>query len=109
MVGERGEGALVGLTAFVALLEVAVAGLHRRALAVVVDAVAGATSLLDAPPTRHRTVGPFRPGGPAVLRVVTRYRREGGMEGGREGERVGGGEREMGERETMRELFQGET
>ena len=47
------------LTALVALLQVAVPGLHRGALAVVVDAVAGAAALLDASPARHRTVGPL--------------------------------------------------
>lgn len=63
---------VVSLTALVALLEVAVAGLHRGALAVVIDPVAGAPALLDAPPTRHGTMGPFRPGRPAVLGVVAR-------------------------------------
>ena len=56
-----------GLTALVALLEVAVPGLHRGALAVVVDAVAGASALLDAPAAGHRAVGPLGPRGPAVL------------------------------------------
>lgn len=65
---------MVGLlTALVTFLRVAVAGLHRSAFAVTVDAVAGATSLLDSPSTRHRTMGPFRPGGPAILSIVTRW------------------------------------
>lgn len=39
------------LTALVTLLEVAVAGLHRGALTVVIDTVTGAATLLDSPPT----------------------------------------------------------
>lgn len=42
---------LCKLTALVALLEVAVASLDRGALTVVIDTVAGAPALLDAPPT----------------------------------------------------------
>lgn len=62
------------LTALVTLLEVAVSRLHRRALAVVIDAVARAAALLNAPSTGHRTMGPFRPGGPAILSGVARCR-----------------------------------
>lgn len=39
------------LTALVTLLEIAVAGLHRGALTDIIDTVAGAPTLLDAPPT----------------------------------------------------------
>lgn len=63
---------LCELTALVTLLEVAVTGLHRGALTVVIDTVARAPTLLDAPPTRHRTMGPFRPRRPAVLCIVAR-------------------------------------
>lgn len=69
----------IALTALVAFLQVAVAGLHRGALAVVVETVAGASTLLDAPPTRHRTMGPFRPQRPSVLGRVPRCA---GVEGG---------------------------
>lgn len=62
------------LTAFVAFLGVAVTGLDRGALTVAVDAVTGASTLLDAPTTSHRTMGPFRPGGPTILCIVTCYR-----------------------------------
>lgn len=55
------------LTSFVALLGVAVAGLDGGALAVAVDAVAGASALLDASTAGHRTLGPCRPGGPTTL------------------------------------------
>lgn len=55
------------LTAFVTFLGVAVTGLNRGALTVVVDAVAGASALLDATTTSCRTRGPFRPGGPTIL------------------------------------------
>lgn len=59
------------LTALVTLLEVAVSRLHRCALAVVIDAVAGAATLLNASSTGHRTMSPFRPGGPAILSIVS--------------------------------------
>lgn len=59
------------LTSLVALLEVAVSRLHRCALTVVIDAVAGAATLLNASSTGHRTMSPFRPGGPAILSIVT--------------------------------------
>lgn len=55
------------LTSFVAFLGVAVTGLDRSAFAVTVDAVAGASALLDASTTRHRTLGPCRPGGPPTM------------------------------------------
>lgn len=55
------------LTSFVAFLGVAVTGLDGGAIAVAVDAVAGASALLDASTTGHRTLGPCRPGGPAAL------------------------------------------
>lgn len=45
------ESVLCELTTLVTLLEVAVAGLHRGALTVVIDTVARAPALLDAPPT----------------------------------------------------------
>lgn len=64
--------ATVLLESLVTLLEVAVAGLDRGALTVVIDTIAGAATLLDAPPTGHRTMSPFRPRRPAILRVVTR-------------------------------------
>lgn len=56
--------------AFVTFLGVAVTGLDRGALTVAVDAVTGASALLDAPTTSHRTMGPVRPGRPTVLCVV---------------------------------------
>lgn len=59
------------LTALVTLLEVAFSRLHRCALADVIDAVTGAATLLSAPSTGHRTMSPFRPGGPAILSRVT--------------------------------------
>lgn len=85
----RVQTSFIALTALVAFLQVAVAGLHRGALAVVVEAVAGASTLLDAPPTRHRTMGPFRPQRPSVLGRVPRCAGFGGgggnmREGGRE-------------------------
>ena len=58
------------LTALVTFLGVAVTGLHRGALTVAVDAVTGASALLDAATTSHRTMGPVRPGGPTVLSSV---------------------------------------
>lgn len=67
------EGVLCKLTALVTLLEVAVAGLHRGTLTVVIDTVARAPTLLDAPPTWHRTMGPFRPKRPAALCGVARW------------------------------------
>lgn len=75
----RVRTSFIALTALVAFLQVAVAGLHRGALAVVVETVAGASTLLDAPPTRHRTMGPFRPQRPSVLGRVPRCA---GVEGG---------------------------
>lgn len=59
------------LTALVALLEITVPRLHRCALTVVIDAVAGTATLLNAPSTGHRTMSPFRPGGPSILSIVT--------------------------------------
>lgn len=53
--------------AFVTFLWVAITGLDRGALTLAVDAVAGASTLLDAAATSHRTLGPFRPCGPSVL------------------------------------------
>lgn len=82
----RVQATFIALTALVAFLQVAVAGLHRGALAVVVETVAGASTLLDAPPTRHRTMGPFRPQRPSVLGRVPRCAGFGGggqHEGGR--------------------------
>lgn len=55
------------LTSFVAFLGIAVTGLDGGALAVAVDAVAGASALLDASTAGHRALGPCRPGGPAIL------------------------------------------
>lgn len=58
--------------AFVTLLQVAVASLHRGAVTVTVDAITGAAALLDASATGHRAVSPVRPWRPAVFRVVIR-------------------------------------
>lgn len=58
--------------ALVTLLRVAVTGLHRGAVTVAVDAVAGASALLDSPAARHGTRRPFGPGGPSVHCIVTR-------------------------------------
>lgn len=55
------------LTALVAFLGVAVTGLDRGALAVAVDAVTGASTLLDASTASDRALGPRRPGGPTTL------------------------------------------
>lgn len=53
---------VVELTAFVAFLRVTVSRLDRRAVAVAVDSVAGASALLNASAAGHRTVRPFGPG-----------------------------------------------
>lgn len=55
------------LTSLVTLLDVAGPRLHRGALASVVEAVAGAATLLDSIATGHRARGPLRPRGPAVV------------------------------------------
>lgn len=67
------------LTAFVTFLWVAVTGLHRGALTLAVDAVAGAAALLDATAASHRTLGPLRPGGPAVFCVIACCKGRGGI------------------------------
>lgn len=50
------------LTALVAFLRVAVTGLDRSAVTLAIDSVTGASTLLDATTTSHRTMGPVRPG-----------------------------------------------
>ena len=55
------------LTSLVTLLDVAGPRLHRGALASVVEAVAGAATLLDSIATGHRARGPLRPRGPAIV------------------------------------------
>lgn len=64
------------LTAFVTFLGVAVTGLDRGALTVAVDAITGASTLLDAASTSHWTMRPFRPGGPTIICRVTRWREQ---------------------------------
>ncbi len=66
---------VVELTAFVAFLCVTVSRLDRRAVAVAVDSVAGASALLNASAAGHRTVRPFRPGRPAVHTRIIRLKK----------------------------------
>lgn len=54
----------------ITLLNVAGPCLDRGALASVVEAIAGAATLLDSIATRHRAGGPLRPWGPAIVRRV---------------------------------------
>lgn len=58
------------LTSLVALLNVAGPRLDGGTLAAVVEAITGATALLDSIATGHRAGGPLRPRGPAVIRRV---------------------------------------
>lgn len=58
------------LTSFVALLNVAGPCLYRRALTSVVEAVTGATPLLNPIATCGRAGGPLRPGRPAIVSRV---------------------------------------
>lgn len=65
------------LTSLITLLNVAGPRLDGGALAPVVEAVAGAATLLDPVATRCRTGGPLRPWGPAIVRRVTGCRGDG--------------------------------
>lgn len=58
------------LTSLVTLLDVAGPRLHGGALAPVVEAIAGATALLDPVATCRRAGGPLGPRGPAIVRGV---------------------------------------
>ena len=65
------------LTSLVTLLNVAGPCLHGGALASVVEAVAGAATLLDSVATRYRARGPLRPWGPAIVRRIAGCRGHG--------------------------------
>lgn len=65
------------LTSLVTLLNVAGPSLDGGALAAVVEAVTGATALLDSVATGHRAGGPLRPRGPAIIRRVAGCRGSG--------------------------------
>lgn len=66
------------LTSFVALLNVAGPRLYRRALTSVVEAVTGATTLLNPIATGGRAGGPLRPGRPAIVSRVAGCGEKGG-------------------------------
>lgn len=66
---------VVELTAFVAFLHVTISRLDRRAVAVAVDSVAGASALLNASAAGQRTVRPFGPGRPAVHTLIVRLKK----------------------------------
>lgn len=65
------------LTSLIALLDVAGPRLHGGALAPVVEAVAGATALLDPVATCRGAGGPLGPRGPAIVRRVAGCRGNG--------------------------------
>lgn len=58
------------LTSLIALLDVAGPRLHGGALAPVVEAITGATALLDPVATGRGAGGPLGPRGPAVICIV---------------------------------------